>query len=93
MKAREALVYAFMSVPYGATFAAAAVDDAGTVNLALQGALEAFLCSITNPLNIPEEVVKAWPGDASTLDPRILVEHLFAVIDDPDAPGNIFGVS
>jgi hypothetical protein len=91
-RAREALVYTFMSVPYVATFAAAAVDDASTATLALQGALEAFLQSITNPSNIPEQTVNEWPGDTSTLDTRILVEHLFAVIDDPDAPGSIFGV-
>jgi hypothetical protein len=91
--AREALVYTFMSMPYGATFAAAAVDDASTTTLALQGAFEAFLHSITNPLNVPREAVMKWAGDISSLDPRILVEHLFAVIDDPDAPGSIFGVS
>ena len=90
---REALVYAFMSVPFGATFSAAAVDDANTATLALQGTLETFLTSITNPLNFPEEATREWPGDASTLDPRILVEHLFAIADDPDAPGSIFGVS
>lgn len=92
-EAREALVYAFMSVPYGATFAAAAVDDASTVILAFHGALEAFLHSVMNPLNVPQETIGKWPGDTSSLDPRILVEHLFAIVDDPDFSGNIFGVS
>ena len=92
-RVREALVYAFMPVPFGATFAAAGVDDASTATLALQGALETFLHSITNPSNFPQEATREWPGDTAILDPRILVEHLFAVVDDPDAPGSIFGVS
>jgi hypothetical protein len=44
------------------------------VTVALQGALDAFLYSITNPSNFPQEVIGEWPGDTSALDPRILVE-------------------
>jgi hypothetical protein len=44
------------------------------------------LRSTINPVNVPEEAAGKWLGDTSTLDPRILVEHLFVVIDIPMLP-------
>lgn len=90
--AREALIYAFLPYSFGATFAAAAVDDAVTVIHALHGCLEAYSSSMRPSVNVSARAIDEWPGDVSDLDPRILVEHLFAVADDPDSPGSIFGV-
>lgn len=90
---RDALVFAFIPYSFGATFAAAAVDDPTTVILALHGSLETFLSSIRSPRNVQSKAFEEWPGDVANLDPRILVEHLFAVADDPDSPGSIFRVS
>lgn len=89
--ARQALVYAFMPSPFGATFAAPTVDHADTAILALHDSLETFLYT-ARPLGNIGGDAEHWPGDLTGLDSRILVEHIFAVFDNLEKPGNIFHV-
>jgi hypothetical protein len=88
--ARDALVFAFMGQPFGVTLAAAAVDPSEVAIRALRDGLETFTY-VARPI---EKAGSAddWPGDLADLDPRILVQHPFAVAELGDIV-SAFGVS
>ena len=89
---RDSVLYVFASSPFGAQVAVPAVDDGPEVARVLSFFAQNYP-SCTEPIErVRSEVAEAWPGDLSSLDSRVLVEHLFAIGPAPNAPGTVFGV-
>ncbi len=89
---RDNVVYVLAGNAFGAQVAVPAVDKVDEVLRALTHFALGYP-SCTLPLErVTMEEAETWPGDVTSLDSRILIEHPFATAPSADAPGSIFGV-
>lgn len=89
---RNNVVYVFAGTALGAQVAVPAVDDVEDVLRALTHFAAGYPSCTVAMERVSTEDAETWPGDVTTLDSRILVEHLFAVAPSSDARGSVFGV-
>lgn len=92
---RESVVFVFAVGPSGARLAVPVVDDAEDVCSALAHFVESYGSCTYSLSSVPrdaEQVLADWYGTASTVDPRILIDHPLATATSPDEFGTFFGV-